>query len=137
MHPFRWAGPSRALASAIIAILVWTTLATAVVAAADKSFGATVQPAPLVAGASYGSGARSSSFITLTLTNTSTQASLGSADVTVPAGVVATAASSSVGSAALVDNVIQLRTLGLAPSTSVVVSISGRVECGANHADYT
>jgi hypothetical protein len=54
MHPFRWAVPGRTLASAVIAILIWTTLATAVVAAADKSFGATVQPAPLVAGANAG-----------------------------------------------------------------------------------
>ncbi|HET7168815.1 MAG TPA: hypothetical protein VFI69_06395 [Candidatus Limnocylindrales bacterium] len=137
MHPFRWAVPGRTLASAVIAILIWTTLATAVVAAADKSFGATVQPAPLVAGASYGSGARAASFVTLTLTNTSGQASLGSANVTAPDGIVLTGASSSVGSATVVGNVIQLRTLGLAPSTSVVVSISARVECAANHASYT
>ncbi len=137
MHPFRWAGPSRTLASALIAILVWTALATVTVAAATKSFGASVQPGPLVAGASYGAGTRASSFITVTLTNTSTQASLGSANVTAPPGVVVTGATSNIGSAAVAGDTIQLRTLGLAPSASVVVSISARVECAANHVDYT
>jgi hypothetical protein len=119
-------------------ILLGTMLATTAFAAAEKSFGATVAPEPLVAGAWYGEGARAASPIVLTLTNTSAQATLGSANVTAPDGIVMTGGTTTTaGTATVVGGVLQLRTLGLAPNTSVVVGIDAQVECAANHASYT
>jgi hypothetical protein len=125
----------RALVTIITGAILWTSIAT-VALAADKTFSATVAPGALVAGASYGEGARAASKITLTIVNESNQARLGSANVTPPPGIVATAATSSVGTAAIAAGVIQLRNLDLAPDANVSVAISARVECGANHASY-
>jgi hypothetical protein len=127
----------RTLVTIVTGAILWTSIAT-VALAADKTFSASVSPGPLVAGASYGEGARADNQITLTIVNESNQARLGSANVTAPAGVAPTAATSSVGTtpAPIVGNVIQLRNLDLGPGASVVVSISARVECGSNHAPY-
>lgn len=131
----RRVGP--ALASSLSAILLAGLLATSVAAVAEKSFSATVTPEPLVAGASYGVGARAAESIDITITNTSTQAALGSADVSAPAGIRLTSAASTVGTATLVgDSLVQVRTLGLAPGASTVVSLGAQVECAANHAAY-
>jgi hypothetical protein len=124
----------RALVTVVTGAILWTSIAT-VAFAADKTFSATVTPS-LVAGASYGEGARTTSFISLNLKNESNQARLGSANVTPPAGIVATTATSTVGAAAVVGGVIQLRNLDLQPGSSVSVAISARVECAANHASY-
>jgi hypothetical protein len=130
----------RALVTIITGAILWASIAT-VAFAADKTFSATVTPT-LVAGASYGEGARASGFISLNLKNESNQARLGSANVTAPAGIVLTAppvapaATSSVGTANVVGGVLQLRSLDLAPGASVNVTFPGRVECGANHAAY-
>lgn len=132
----RWITSRRALVPVIAGVILSSSLATAAFAA-DKTFTATVAPGALIAGASYGGGARSGSPLSLTITNTSNQARLGSANVTPPAGVLATAASSNVGTANVVGSVIQLRNLDLPPSGSVVVSITAQVECAANHASYT
>jgi hypothetical protein len=125
----------RAAVTIVTAAILWTSIAT-VALAADKTFSATVAPGALVAGASYGEGARAASKVTLTIVNESNRARLGSANVTAPAGIMATAATSSVGTAAVVGGVIQLRDLDLAPGANVSVAISARVECGANHAAY-
>lgn len=125
----------RTLVTIVTGAILWSLIAT-VALAADKTFSATVAPGALVAGASYGEGARAASKITLTIVNESNQARLGSANVTPPAGIVATAATSSVGTAAVVAGVIELRNLDLAPGANVSVAISARVECGANHATY-
>ena len=127
----------RALVTIVTGAILWASIVT-VAFAADKTFSATVSPGPLVAGASYGEGARSASKITLTIVNESNQARLGSANVTAPAGILPTSATSSVGTspAPVVGSVIQLRSLDLAPGGSVVVSISARVECASNHAPY-
>lgn len=126
-----------ALTSSLSAILLAGLLATSVSAVAEKSFSATVTPEPLVAGASYGVGARTAETIDITITNTSTQAALGSADIGAPAGIRLTSAASTVGTATLVgDSLVQVRTLGLAPGASAVVRLGGQVECAANHASY-
>ena len=78
-----------------------------------------------------------SSTILITLTNTSTQAALGSADIGAPAGIRLTSAASTVGSATLVgDSLVQVRSLGLAPGESTVVSLGAEVECAANQPAY-
>jgi hypothetical protein len=115
--------------------ILWTAIVT-VAFAADKTFSATVSPGPLVAGASYGEGARLTSKISLTMVNESNQARLGSANVTAPAGVSVTGASTSVGTVSVVAGVIQLRNTDLAAGGSVTLSISARVECAANHLSY-
>ena len=128
----------RMLVPFVSGAILWSLIATAAFAA-DKTFSATVSPGPLVAGASYGEGARATSKISLTIVNESNQARLGSADVTAPAGLTVTASSSSVGTnpnPVVGGSVIQLRNLDLAPGASVIVSISGRVECASNHASY-
>jgi hypothetical protein len=120
------------------AALIAALAVPSAVFAADKQYSATVSPGALVAGASYGEGARSNSFVTLTLVNESNQARLGSANVTPPAGIAASAATSSVGTspAPVVGGIIQLRNLDLAPGASVTVSITARVECASRGA-YT
>jgi hypothetical protein len=128
----------RILVPFVSGAILWSLIATAAFAA-DKTFSATVSPGPLVAGASYGEGARLASKLTLTLVNESNQAQVGSANVTAPVGITVTAATSSVGTATVVGSVIQLRDLNLqaaTPPPSVSVSISARVECGANHGSY-
>jgi hypothetical protein len=127
----------RILVPFVSGAILWSLIATAAFAA-DKAYSATVSPSALVAGASYGEGARASSKITLTIVNESNQARLGSANVTVPAGIKPTLALPSVGTtpAAIAGQVIQLRNLDLAPTAIVTVAISARVECGANHGSY-
>jgi hypothetical protein len=138
MMSAHWTRLRQAMVPIAGASILWASVVSTAVAA-DKTFSSSVSPGPLVAGASYGAGARSASFVTLTLTNESTQARLGSANVTPPAGVVATAATSSVGTspAPIVGGVIELRNLSLAPGASVSVSISARVECASNHSPYS
>lgn len=119
-----------------VSLLVWASMGTTALGAAEKSFSATLAPEPLVAGATYGTVDRAG--IVLTITNTSTQASLGSANVTVPAGLILTSAAVAPPSAATPSgNQVELRDLDLAPGESAVVTIGARVECGANHASYT
>lgn len=126
-----------ALASSLSAIILGSLLATSVSAVAVKAFSATVSPEPLVAGASYGVGARAAESISITLTNTSTQAALGSANIGAPAGIRLTSATATVGSATLVgDSLVQVRSLGLAPGASTVVSLGAQVECAANQPAY-
>lgn len=119
----------------ISTLLVWASMGTAALGAAEKSFSATVAPEPLVAGATYGTVDRAG--IVLTITNTSTHASLGSANVTVPSGVTLSGAAVVPGTVTTAGDQIGLRDLDLAPSESAVVTIGARVECGANHASYT
>jgi hypothetical protein len=127
----------RALVPVVAGIMLWSSLASVVVAA-DKTFSASVGPSPLVAGATYGEEAREASPLTITITNTSTaQTQLGSANVTAPVGVlfIADTASSSVGTATHVgSSLIELRSLALAPTASVVVTVSAQVECATNPA---
>ena len=52
----------RALVPIVSGAILWTAIVT-VAFAADKTFSATVSPGPLVAGASYGEGARLASKI--------------------------------------------------------------------------
>lgn len=132
---------SRMVAFMSIAALIAALAVPSAVLAADKTFSASVSPSPLIAGATYGQGARAANPLTITITNTSTaQAQLGSANVTAPAGIVLVAgtASSSVGTAATAgSSLIELRNLALAPGASVVVTVSAQIECAANHASYT
>ncbi len=131
---------SRSLVLLVAAFLVWTSITSVVTAAADKSFSASVSAGPLVAGAWYGAGARALGPITLTITNTSNQAQLGSANVTLPPGLTLTGAatSSSTGTATanLSTNTVELRTLGLQPRGSFVATVAAQVECAANHTAY-
>lgn len=127
-----WPGSRpRALVFLVITLLAWTSIASVVAAAADKSFKATLGSSSLVAGASYGVGRDP---ITLTITNTSNQAQLGSANVKVPDGLLLTDASivPVTATAAVVGQTIQLRNLALQPLSSDVVYVSAQVECAAN-----
>lgn len=124
----------RAVVVLIAALLAWTSITTVASAAAEKSFSASLNPSSLVAGASYGASPRTP--IILTILNTSNQARLGSANVTLPAGVLPTGASVVPGTATAVGQVIELRNLDLQPGTSAVVAVSAQVECAANHASY-
>jgi hypothetical protein len=138
MFGARTARSRRVLVPIVSGAILWTAIVT-VAFAADKTFSATVSPGPLVAGASYGEGARLSSKISMTIVNESNQSRLGSANVTAPAGLTVTASSSSVGTnpnPVVGGSVIQLRNLDLAPGASVIVSISARVECASNHVPY-
>jgi hypothetical protein len=128
----------RILVPFVSGAILWSLIATAAFAA-DKTFSATISPASLTAGASYGEGARAANRISLTIVNESNQARLGSANVTAPEGLTVTASSSSVGTnpnPVVGGSVIQLRNLDLGPGASVTVSISARVECASNHASY-
>ena len=127
---YRW----RVLAIVVSATLAWASVAAVASAAADKSFSATATPEPLVAGASYGVSPRAA--ISLLITNTSNQAQLGSANVTVPAGILPTAASPTPGTANVAGQVIELRNLDLQPGEVATVSVSAQVECAANHLSY-
>lgn len=127
-----------ALATFLSAVLLGSLLATSVSAVAVKSFSATVDPEPLVAGASYGAGARAAQPVQLTVTNTSTQASLGSMNITAPEGIVLTSADASPGDATLVGaSLVEVRSLGLAPGQQTVISLGAQVECASNNAPYT
>ncbi len=125
----------RHVAVLIAALMAALTLTTVASAAADKSFHATVAPGPLVAGASYGVGGRPA--IILTITNTSNQAQLGSANVTVPAGILPTAVAVVPGTGEVAGQVLELRSLDLQPLESAVVHVSAQVECASNQAPYT
>jgi hypothetical protein len=124
----------RALVVVVTALLAWASIASIASAAADKTFSATVGPAPLVAGAWYGAAERAATPILLTITNISNQAQLGSANVTVPDGLVLTGASVPLPATATSANppVIELRNLDLQPGESVVVGVSAQVECAPN-----
>lgn len=137
MRNTRWASGHRSSVTIIAALLVWASAATTAIAAAEKSFTATVNPEPLVAGASYGEGARATSYITLLITNTSNQANLGSANVTAPTGITLTGASPSGIATVVGASLLELRSLDLAPGGVATVSISARVECAANNGPYT
>lgn len=135
MHESRlFVARPRAVVVLVAALLAWTSIATVASAAAEKSFSASLNPSSLVAGASYGVGPRTP--IILTISNTSNQAQLGSANVTLPAGVLLTGASVVPGTATAVGQVIELRSLDLQPGTSAVVAVSAQIECAANHASY-
>lgn len=131
----------RMLVPLVSGAILWSMFATAAFAA-DKVFSATVTPGSLVAGASYGAGLRASAKLTLTIVNESTQALMGSANVTAPPGVDVTAVDrpSPRGTATLASgDVIQLRNLDVPatnPPSSATVAISANIECGANHSDY-
>ena len=125
----------RALVVASAALLVWASIAaTASAAPNKKTFSASVSPNPLIAGGSYSVAPRAP--IQYTLTNTSSSAELGSANVTVPSGVAASAVSTNAGTALLVGTVIQLRNLSLSPGESATVGVSAQVECASNQAPY-
>jgi hypothetical protein len=119
------------LVIAVAALLAWASIAAVASAAPNKkTFSATA--GALVAGHTYAG----SDTITVTIRNTSSSAELGSANVTVPAGVVASAVSSNVGTATIVGTVIQLRNLALTPDQSVNAAVSAQVECGNVNAPY-
>jgi hypothetical protein len=134
MHNRHLAVPrSRALVVVVAALIVWASIAAVASAAPNKkTFSATA--GPLVAGHTYAG----TDTIVLTLRNTSSSAELGSANISVPVGVVATSVGfSGTGSATLVGTVIQLRNLALAPGQTATATVSGQVECGKNHTAYT
>jgi hypothetical protein len=126
----------RALVVAVAALLAWASIVASASAAPNKkTFSASVGPNPLVAGASYSVFPRAP--IVYTIRNTSTSAELGSANVTVPAGIAAsTVTNPTAGTATLVGTLIQLRELSLAPGESSNVLVWAQVECAANHATY-
>lgn len=132
-------GP-RTLVVLVGALLAWASLSAVVSAAADKSFSASATPGALVAGAWYGHDVRASGPITLTITNTSNQAQLGSANVMLPAGLTLTGATTSLPAtvnANLATNTVELRNLGLQPNASAVTLVAAQVECnGTNHPSY-
>jgi hypothetical protein len=125
----------RALVPIVAGVLVWTSIASVAVAA-DKTFSASVAPSPLVAGATYGAGARVASPLVVTINNTSTaNTSLGSANITPPPGIVVTGTTTT--NANVVGGIVQVRNMALAPGSSLTVNLAAQVECGANHAAYT
>ncbi len=118
----------------VSAALVWASIAAVASAAGDKTFLATFDDPALIAGASYGEGRNP---ILLTIRNTSSTAALGSANVTLPAGVLLTGASvSPTGDATPVGQVLELRNLNLGAGSSAQVYVSAQVECGSNHLGY-
>jgi hypothetical protein len=125
----------RALVPIVSGVMLWTLLSTTMAIAADKVFSATLDGLttdPLVAGAAYG-GVGGRPTLQLKLTNNSTQAQLGSANVTVPTGVLVTQATASPGTVLDWDgNVIKLRNVNLPPGSFTTVSIAAQVQCGAN-----
>lgn len=124
----------RALVVAVAALLAWASIAAVASAApAKKTFTTSLNPSSLIAGHTY----TAADTIAFTLTNTSTSVELGSVNVTVPTGVLATAVDESGdGTATLVGTVIELRDLALSPNESKVVSVSAQVECASLHAPY-
>lgn len=137
MHDRHLVSPRpRVLVVAVAAVLAWASVAAVASAAPDrKTYSASLNPSALVAGGTYGTTPRAP--ILLTISNTSSSASLGSANIAVPEGILATAVATTKGAVALVGAVIQLRELGLSPGESVVASVSAQTECAANHASYT
>ncbi len=128
----------RALVTIVTGAILWTSIAT-VALAADKTFSAAfVGSSALDAGASYGTGR---AVFQLRLTNTSTQARFGSANVSAPTGVALTGASmasGSPGTATLNGAVIEMRNMDLAPGAQAVVNVSAKIECKSNvdHVPY-
>ena len=135
MHTRHIASPRpRALVVTVAMLLAWASIAaTASAAPNKKTYTTSLSPSALIAGHTYTGPATA---IAYTIRNTSTSAELGSADVTVPVGVVPSAVASTEGTVTLAGSVIQLRNLALAPGESAVVSVTAQVECGSNHAPY-
>jgi hypothetical protein len=122
----------RALVVLVSALVVWASIAAIASAAPDKkTFTTSVGPNPLIAGRTYSVAPFAP--LVFTITNTSNSAMLGSVNVTVPAGIIATAVSSN---ATLVGTTIQLRNLDLSPQGSTNVLVWSLVECGSDHAPY-
>ena len=135
MHTRHAASPRpRAMVVAVAALLAWATIAaTASAAPSKKTYTASLSPSALIAGHTYSGPVMA---IAYTIRNTSSSAELGSANVTVPVGVVPSAVASTEGTATLAGSLIQLRNLALSPGESAVASVTARVECGSNHAPY-
>jgi hypothetical protein len=110
-------------AVAILVIALAGALFAGVAAAATsvKPYSVVITPSSVAGG--------SSTTFTVAITNGSANQSLGSANVTAPAGITVTGASPS-GVATVVGNVVELRNLAIAPGGSRSVSIQATAPCG-------
>ena len=127
--------PIRALRLALLAALIG--VAALALPAADAQ--TTTKPYSVVLSpSSVASGDRTT--ITATVKNLASRQTLGSANVTPPGGyrvVSATISKPPPASVSVVDNVVQLRTLGLGKNQSLVVTMTVDVPCAAGTSRWT
>lgn len=120
----------RRVAGLLLAMLVITgALAAVASAGGNKTFKTVITPASVPAG--------STSNIVATVTNNSDPQGVGSANLTVPTGWTALSATTTKGTATIVGQVVQLRSLALAPGQSAAVTMSTKVPCGTGAGVYT
>jgi hypothetical protein len=125
-------------------VLVLAGAASAIVGGAPTPFAATIAVSPDADPASAAAEAWAGIVpaVTITIRNEGTQ-TLGSANVTVPDGIVpepgapvTASGASATSTAALVGNQIELRDVGLALGGSVTVTVRARVPCAPAEAGY-
>ena len=116
-----------AVALSVMALVGAVFAGTATSATSVKPYSVVITPASVAGG--------SSTTFTVVMTNRSANQTLGSANVSAPAGVTVTGAAPS-GVATVVGNVVQLRSLAIAPGGSRTVSIQATVPCGATSAAW-
>ena len=114
-----------AVALSVMALVGAVFAGTATSATSVKPYSVVITPAS-VAGATT---------FSVVITNRSANQTLGSANVSAPAGVAVTGAAPS-GVATVVGNVVQLRNLAIAPGASRTVSIQATVPCSAGSAAW-
>ena len=113
--------PRRHAVALVIAVLGVCALASPA-GAATKPYSVVISPNTVPAGVSVPFHA--------TITNRTTSQTLGSANLTVPAGLSITTVSVGTGTATLSGNVVQLRNLGVAPGKSVIATVVATVPSG-------
>lgn len=126
----------RAVWGLLIVLLALWGAGVASAAPGDKEYTATASPAVLPAG--------SSATISIAIRNLADPQSLGSANVSVPAGIAVTASTVSVsadqpgftGTASLAGSTLQLRNLALLPGRTATVTLTGRAVCDPTTAPY-
>jgi len=117
-------GTSRfgAVVFSVMALVGAVLAGTATSATSVKPYSVVITPASVAGG--------SSTTFTVVMTNRSANQTLGSANVSAPAGTTVTGAAPS-GVATVVGNVVQLRNLAVPPGGSRTVSIQATVPCEA------
>jgi hypothetical protein len=104
----------------VLAAAACALSASTAVGAPNKPFAMNVEPVSEFAGVTDGA-------YTVTLTNNTTTQQLGSADVTIPAAFTVVSGPSL--GTVVSGNVLELRSLGVAPGGSVTVTLGLRMPC--------
>lgn len=113
---------SRRHAVALVIALIGACALASPAGAATKPYSVVISPSTVPAGVSVPFQA--------TFTNRTTSQTLGSANLTVPAGFSIGGVSVGTGTATLSGNIVQLRNLGVAPGKSVVATVVATVTSG-------